>query len=247
MIGGGQGISYISIHALLAESDHGGCGDYFEVEISIHALLAESDRRPGRNLDGTVAFLSTLSLRRATSPVANLKSRRRNFYPRSPCGERPGNAGRCLGGHHFYPRSPCGERPQPRRFFFSRHTISIHALLAESDKTNMPAGAPRPNFYPRSPCGERRWRSSMPRGRSQFLSTLSLRRATTLTRWLPAGNLYFYPRSPCGERRGSAAASSEPASISIHALLAESDAPSKQQQTTGAEFLSTLSLRRATP
>ena len=57
-------------------------------------------------------------------------------------------------------------------------TISIHALLAESDfiwidKTQSPA-----NFYPRSPCGERPARPTANTGATRFLSTLSLRRAT---------------------------------------------------------------------
>ena len=34
---------------------------------------------------------------------------------------------------------------------------------------------------------------------------------------------YFYPRSPCGERLNSSYGALEGASISIHALLAESD------------------------
>ena len=82
---------YISIHALLAESDAilgnpcAGCP-----AISIHALLAESDPlRQHQNLLLLLKFLSTLSLRRATNtgqPVRGLPS---YFYPRSPCGERP--------------------------------------------------------------------------------------------------------------------------------------------------------------
>ena len=102
----------ISIHALLAESDV-----FILVEgvslnvISIHALLAESDQTSPLYKHLPILFLSTLSLRRATSP--------------------------CCGWfeviHHFYPRSPCGERLWPgllaRPFFL----ISIHALLAESD------------------------------------------------------------------------------------------------------------------
>ena len=81
--------NYISIHALLAESDvFGFCLSVFDflflstlslrrathydnynlhcVEISIHALLAESDP------SSTVIVIL-----------------RKNFYPRSPCGERP--------------------------------------------------------------------------------------------------------------------------------------------------------------
>ena len=89
---------------------------------------------------------------------------RRNFYPRSPCGERR------LIRHYFhpsepnfYPRSPCGERPIGRR-----------------------GRAARGNFYPRPPCGERQCcRRVLPRFH-RFLSTLSLRRATE--RWSHSWN-----------------------------------------------------------
>ena len=33
-----------------------------------------------------------------------------DFYPRSPCGERPSGGGRTGSGSYFYPRSPYGER-----------------------------------------------------------------------------------------------------------------------------------------
>ena len=35
---------------------------------------------------------------------------------------------------------------------------------------------------------------------------------------------YFYPRSPCGERQAANGLAHAPPEISIHALLAESDA-----------------------
>ena len=56
----------ISIHALLAESDpaHGCIGS--ADNISIHALLAESDLAGVLDSQRLTAFLSTLSLRRAT-------------------------------------------------------------------------------------------------------------------------------------------------------------------------------------
>ena len=57
----------ISIHALLAESDRRGaviC--YLDNIISIHALLAESDVFLFDTQQRHLAFLSTLSLRRAT-------------------------------------------------------------------------------------------------------------------------------------------------------------------------------------
>ena len=79
----------ISIHALLAESD--GHTHYMGVyeQISIHALLAESD----------------------SSACCGVR-RKYNFYPRSPCGERP---------------LRYSEQSAPPN-------ISIHALLAESDE-----------------------------------------------------------------------------------------------------------------
>ena len=57
--------------------------------ISIHALLAESDLIDPEIKIATERFLSTLSLRRATSKGSVSIPRYRNFYPRSPCGERP--------------------------------------------------------------------------------------------------------------------------------------------------------------
>ena len=124
--------------------------------------------------------------------------------------------------------------------------ISIHALLAESDQAaNGLAHAP-----------------------PKFLSTLSLRRATFLRRRGWYRNSNFYPRSPCGERHGRLAVKRYRLNISIHALLAESDAPGRYdgnilvdfypRSPCGErhvlvntfskifEFLSTLSLRRAT-
>ena len=47
----------------------------------------------------------------------------------------------------------------------------------------------------------------------------------------PQGSGNFYPRSPCGERREVIAVMTEAQSISIHALLAESDATSKAAAT----------------
>ena len=57
----------ISIHALLAESDLFWAWLSPHYDISIHALLAESDREPTALRTPHQRFLSTLSLRRATS------------------------------------------------------------------------------------------------------------------------------------------------------------------------------------
>ena len=124
-------------------------------------------------------FLSTLSLRRAT--------RRRIFF--------------LAGGRDFYPRSPCGERPNLQKNQHQRKRISIHALLAESDTHPITIlvrvvvflstlslrrathscflwSSRVRHFYPRSPCGERHKTAEL---------IINVR--------------YFYPRSPCGERR----------------------------------------------
>ena len=125
----------ISIHALLAESDiscawsASKLGDFYprspcgerppqppqgesSIKISIHALLAESDHAPNRR-----------------------PYRCNNFYPRSPCGERPSWYA-CSIAHtaNFYPRSPCGERHNINSSVNTADQISIHALLAESDR-----------------------------------------------------------------------------------------------------------------
>ena len=60
-------LSNISIHALLAESDAAYVAKTGMTEISIHALLAESDQLRFLHNLFAVLFLSTLSLRRATT------------------------------------------------------------------------------------------------------------------------------------------------------------------------------------
>ena len=57
----------------------------------------------------------------------------RYFYPRSPCGERRRTKTVLAEVGDFYPRSPCGERPAEMESKRDCHSISIHALLAESD------------------------------------------------------------------------------------------------------------------
>ena len=148
----------ISIHALLAESDRQVKQTYrAEISISIHALLAESDHWYHISKNAAIGFLSTLSLRRATHSGHSEPGGNLDFYPRSPCGERP---------YVFAAGNKAG-------------AISIHALLAESD-----GGGLLSCFV-----------------KIIFLSTLSLRRATSTSERLFMPSHYFYPRSPCGERR----------------------------------------------
>ena len=170
--------------------------------ISIHALLAESDATKTRQLSAWRIFLSTLSLRRATGSP-----------PSKRCAEID-----------FYPRSPCGERPVTRVASTPTTVISIHALLAESDQNIRSPQACARNFYPRSPCGERRHLTFSSQSNIIFLSTLSLRRATCLHLLKDQSQHHFYPRSPCGERLDMSSAYPAVQCISIHALLAESDA-----------------------
>ena len=170
-------------------------------EISIHALLAESDAVSVAVQSPALQFLSTLSLRRATvAPVLAV-----------------GRAG------YFYPRSPCGERPVTRVARTPTTVISIHALLAESDMSCAWSASKLGDFYPRSPCGERLLHTNKKYTKSEFLSTLSLRRATTEEVSGDTWQRDFYPRSPCGERHEYCSVAWLDYSISIHALLAESD------------------------
>ena len=123
---------------------------------------------------------------------------------------------------HFYPRSPCGERPKTHQWPDESHY-----------------------FYPRSPCGERLRGEHHANSQQEFLSTLSLRRATAKSYYFACPflisihallaesdqtdrsttkpNFNFYPRSPCGERQPSTTRRLTNIIISIHALLAESD------------------------
>ena len=79
-----------------------------------------------------------------------------------------------------------------------------------------------------------------------FLSTLSLRRATQAKALKVSPLSNFYPRSPCGERLRVHLCQHLDPCISIHALLAESDIALLTPPIKKQEFLSTLSLRRAT-
>ena len=102
-------------------------------------------------------FLSTLSLRRATPSSTVIVILRKNFYPRSPCGERRKititvDEGTLISIHALLAESDyvIGQR------IGIRIDISIHALLAESDVMHA-----------------LKFASAV-----LFLSTLSLRRAT---------------------------------------------------------------------
>ena len=192
-------------------------------------------------------FLSTLSLRRATH------NGRINL----------------LRFEHFYPRSPCGERHTHPIGVLVRVVISIHALLAESDR-HWQVGQKRFRqflstlslrratfsvfassfsifyFYPRSPCGERLNGIGLIVHIGGFLSTLSLRRATLLTLIIGFSGRVFLSTLSLRRATHYDNYNLHCVEISIHALLAESDKRAEIHASSQQEFLSTLSLRRAT-
>ena len=100
--------------------------------ISIHALLAESD--------GILVFCG---------PQGS------DFYPRSPCGERPFMTLRHCTTYLFLSTLSLRRATQVFQRIAKPFRISIHALLAESDSTGSSNKSISCNFYPRSPCGER--------------------------------------------------------------------------------------------
>ena len=192
----------ISIHALLAESDHKHGQLQQGHVISIHALLAESDVfAVKRYIVRQFQFLSTLSLRRATSACSLGCWLHCNFYPRSPCGERRGPDGTCRPDHPFLStlslrRATGGSLSDVGNGILFLSTLSLRRA------TILITGPPylHYNFYPRSPCGERHIRAN-------FCLLV----------------YYFYPRSPCGERHTEVGIPNTNTSISIHALLAQSN------------------------
>ena len=169
-----------------------------------------------------------------------------NFYPRSPCGERRMFASLFCGVFLFLSTLSLRRATSALLAIHAESHISIHALLAESDFLILSYEKATKNFYPRSPCGERPddlgdrlgnycisihallaesdpYLTNYHFTGILFLSTLSLRRATTTHARIAYTAPHFYPRSPCGERLKN------PEAVSKYMI-----------------FLSTLSLRRAT-
>ena len=147
-----------------------------------------------------IIFLSTLSLRRATQTKRLKKLKRLNFYPRSPCGERPFACWYIKEIIIFLSTLSLRRATTSLVVIGTNCIISIHALLAESDPETVPCG-PHADISIHALLAESDGELNKLAGQKLvFLSTLSLRRATA--------------------RRDSR---QQPAGISIHALLAESD------------------------
>ena len=194
----------ISIHALLAESDHrfalcgclpryfyprSPCGErlanlrglYSEaIFLSTLSLRRATTIFAVRPYDAPI-FLSTLSLRRATTEIWDVIAVITISIHALLAESDSRHTTTTHNDTNFYPRSPCGERRHVNAANFHLLGISIHALLAESDPFSRSGPMMRRYFYPRSPCGERReyWVGG----------------------YGTANN--FYPRSPCGERLSS--------------------------------------------
>ena len=208
-------------------------------------------------------------MRRATPVKAYNIIKDKDFYPRSPCGERPICKGQIIPIIEFLStlslRRATDEIPYQGQVDQFLSTLSLRratrgqllylgeyqflSTLSLRRATREPTALRTPHH--------------------RFLSTLSLRRATAnaVDQILPGHD--FYPRSPCGERQTYSwhfAGVSKFLStlslrratwanfsgfywwvISIHALLAESDTKPKALKSRLCVFLSTLSLRRATP
>ena len=146
----------ISIHALLAESDP-HCYKQTAYFFYFYPRSPCGERRlTAQAAAGHRKFLSTLSLRRATlnNPrnkidkklfLSTLSLRRATEY--------------WVGGYgtanNFYPRSPCGERPYGRINDISRLIFLSTLSLRRATIGAITYVVMTPDFYPRSPCGER--------------------------------------------------------------------------------------------
>ena len=200
------GCVLISIHALLAESDIVGMLNGPHSQISIHALLAESDYTHPVSILVRVVFLSTLSLRRATlvsmlnSPNSQIsihallaesdyitqkkKSTRQIISIHALLAESDPRKNLVNGIRLVFLSTLSLRRATLEPSNTRRLTnISIHALLAESDPNQCKIDEKRRSISIHALLAEsdlQNWRK--PHGQKTFLSTLSLRRATTCER-----------------------------------------------------------------
>ena len=168
--------------------------------ISIHALREEGDHSGALRDIRVMEFLSTPSVRRATSPRLLLH---------------------LLRGISIHALREEGDSTTYKIYTHIR--ISIHALREEGDRCGFCPYPGIKNFYPRPPRGGRRSTSGVrrptgyfyprpPRGGRLshidhwrglfiFLSTPSARRATTWQGGVFRWDYHFYPRPPRGGRQ----------------------------------------------
>ena len=201
-----------------------------------------------------VIFLSTLSLRRATSAPAIKSCWSSYFYPRSPCGERPKSAN-TLPAVTLFLSTLSLRRATYTAICLAPPILFLSTLsLRRATLCSLLFFILKIYFYPRSPCGERHdlqgnrhntirisihalLAESDLGGMSErlmgsiFLSTLSLRRATMTEK--PEERVDSISiHALLAESDLMPEARELSSIISIHALLAESD--SKSAQNSGA-------------
>ena len=215
-------------------------------------------------------FLSTLSLRRATTwtrgsrvtyvisihaLLAESDLKRfllmctiKHFYPRSPCGERllfliSQHLINSISIHALLAESDRSARPETRQ----RDAISIHALLAESDNSMTHTPKCCEYFYPRSPCGERlEFRKLLYPGSTRISIHALLAESDPVRDIIQWEGMNFYPRSPCGERRKPRRLKSRRCVFLSTLSLRRATRTAIRITKQHCKFLSTLSLRRAT-
>ena len=174
---------------------------------------------------GISIFLSTLSLRRATFGQ-RLVVQAVAFLSTLSLRRATSNALKSTPAfNYFYPRSPCGERLHLLRLRLSPKKISIHALLAESDACSARLYLLVSVISIHALLAESDSTHTAP---AAFLLGISIHALLAESdQGLPHLDIRafdFYPRSPCGERPMLAVSIAAHTIISIHALLAESDA-----------------------
>ena len=169
--------------------------------ISIHALLAESDFFSSVSDSLPALFLSTLSLRRATARKPSIQVQ-----------------------HPLFLSTLSLRRATYVPVWALRVTsISIHALLAESDAVSAELRVfPVDYFYPRSPCGERhRDKLFIPPAKKISIHALL---AESDVKYTSTGlNIFISIHALLAESDTEYGRAEKNQGISIHALLAESD------------------------
>ena len=170
-----------------------------------------------------------------------------NFYPRSPCGERQPGESHASNQQEISIHALLAESDGDVVYNWLPYAISIHALLAESDHSRRSRKQRHPHFYPRSPCGERHKPTQRAEWRQKFLSTLSLRRATTFGSLTARSHPSFLSTlSLRRATRGREEVVSRMLKFLSTLSLRRATTSSVNTSVSGSTFLSTLSLRRAT-
>ena len=145
--------------------------------------------------------------------------------------------------HNFYPRSPCGERPHHAATGERENNISIHVPLAgnvalswdDIDIGNISIHVPLAGNVLSAICAKIRAHG------------ISIHVPLAGNVWLDSpynpAHHYFYPRSPCGERRLRRVLGLSCHVISIHVPLAGNVPRNYPSHGTTITFLSTFPLR----